>query len=192
MATALLLAVTAAGCSSTTAPRRVDLAASQVATLVQRMTLVAVQSLAGVELVGALPAAAPRAARGFVSLPLTSQLSCDLGGTIALSGTVAGNLADATGNGTLAVNAAETLDGCRTTIEANEIIISGTLAIGGDFVVANNQRAVDQTATFSGNLDMTVTPSGSGRCTVDLTVNYNLTTLVFTVNGTACGYPIVL
>jgi hypothetical protein len=150
------------------------------------MASASVGTLSGLAPSRSAVAAAPRTAHGPVTIPISAAVACDQGGTIAFGGSVAGTV-DVTGNGTLAINGTETMDACRTTIEGSQLVVYGTLQLAGNFVLVNNVPLRDQSTTLDGNLDITVTPSGSGRCGISLTVSYNIDTFASTVFGTACG-----
>ena len=191
-----MLALLATGCSSTTATRKqASLASSQVVQLVNQIVQSAVVALGNLQPVGGTVASgfvAPRAMRGPVTFQVSTAFSCEQGGEIQVSGTVAGNVDDATGTGTLTVDATETLASFHRTIEGTEMIVDGALQLTGNFVVLSGTPATSQSAALEGELAISAAPSGSGACSINLSFNFSTETAVATVTGTACGYTIVL
>lgn len=117
------------------------------------------------------------------SFPVSSNDSqpCTDGGTIAVSGTIAGTINN---DGSGSLNA-------QLTLIPQNCAVSGVIISGAPSVIGTGQITLAQSApvlpivlTEVGNISF-----GAGSCPVDLTYTVSSVNSC-TVSGTACGYPI--
>jgi hypothetical protein len=187
-----LALVVVAGC--TTEPLNTgDISLAQTVALTDQIVRIGLSGVAShPNAGGAGGAAIVLAPRGQVTFTLNYQQGCIEAGRIHVTGTVAGTLSDATGDGTLTVNAQESIESCAMTTGGSRFVLNGSTAITGTFVYSEGGPAADQAARVKGDFDWTATPGGPGRCHLDLLTSYNTATGQVAVTGQACGFNIAL
>lgn len=112
---------------------------------------------------------------------------CDLGGTIAVQGSVTDNISQQ-GSGTLAFNLRQRPNGCVIGTSQGHFTVNGDPELT---VTAN--MAVSQWSpttfvmTFGGGFQWNG-GGGSGRCAMNLTYDFDYTTMAFSASGHVCGH----
>lgn len=140
---------------------------------------------------GGSPAVARSPSRE-VDFPVAYVQGCIESGTIQVTGSVAGTLDDATGDGVLTVDVSAAMQGCTMSVQGRRFVISGSVAISGSFVYAESQPAADQRARLRGDFSWTSTPGGPGSCHLDLQAAYNIASGFLAMAGSTCGYQVAV
>ena len=121
---------------------------------------------------------------GTFNCPIAQTVSCSGGGTIAVSGDIAGTL-NSSGTGSVQEQIAATPANC--TVDG--LVINGDpqVNVAGQINVSNGMIVFPVTGTETGGVTFGPKPSGTCMFNVTFTVNSNLTC---TTTGTACGQPV--
>lgn len=126
-----------------------------------------------------------------INQAVSSTTNCTPQGSIQVTGNISGTI-DINGNGTLQVQATETLTdwSCITSY-----LIEGdpNISLTGQFSFVNGTPAAAQTMALSGGFTWATTgapPVVSGSCAIDLTASYQANNGHGILSGIVCGYTV--
>jgi hypothetical protein len=116
--------------------------------------------------------------------PISSTFNCPGGGTMPITGMIAGTLSS-TGDGSVAAQIAATPTNC----SVDGLVLNGDpeVDIAGQINFSGSAPVYPVTGTETGGVKYGPSPSGSCQLNLTYTVNSNLSC---TVTGTACGHSI--
>jgi hypothetical protein len=183
----LVAAVAAAGCGDSTGPGDLGPEASMEIATTLMFEIIALGFSVGP---GVDPAASTTAGPDGLAASTTSfseTAPCDMGGTILVQGSITDNLSQQ-GSGTLAYDLRQRPNGCVIGTSQGPFTVNGDPELT---VTAN--MAVSQWSpttfvmTFGGGFQWNG-GGGSGRCAMNLTYDFDYTTMAFSASGHVCGH----
>lgn len=130
---------------------------------------------------------------GAAAIPFERTVShtqaCEGSGTVAVSGSISGDIDETTQSGTLTLDIRADMNDCRVGTEEGQFVVNTTpdLRMQGDFSFENGQPSGNMSFTFTGSFAWaSVEGDRSGSCSIDLSISVSATGQG-TVTGTACG-----
>jgi hypothetical protein len=149
----------------------------------------------------AAPSRAPGAAATTITQTLAETVPCDSGGTVAINGSVTGNINQTASGGTISFNYTAVPNACVVpTSGGKKFTISGdpNLKAQGDFTftIGSTSEAFQGSLNYGGKFGWTSSDGRAGACGLDLTANYDFTfsgssaTGTATLSGTVCGVSV--
>lgn len=129
----------------------------------------------------AAPALAPARASG--TIQVNDELPCEFGGSVAVSGSLAFDVDDETGDGTLQFSVTQVHDDCAAESEDGiGFILNGAPNITSSFIIISDASFLSFTGDYEGAISW-ATDEKSGRCSID--VEFELTGDVLAETGSA-------
>lgn len=187
----LMLAISVAGCGSSSTQPRPDL--DQAVAMELASELFVVVLTAGFGAFGApeadLAAGGELPPTLFNTESFSETVACQLGGNITLAGTVTSLISDQ-GTGTFGMQLAYSPNGCGVNTSQGPFIMNGNpnLSIGANYTVSQWNI---QTMTMEMTGGFSWTGGGqSGSCSVNVSYNFNYATSNLQMSGHMCGYQI--
>lgn len=115
----------------------------------------------------------------------SASSSCSGGGTVDVQVSVTENL-DNQGSGSTSITENATLNGCSAAAATRQLSMTGSTSATASWQYSNWDAVGNVGWHMSGNINWSG-GTGSGTCSVDLTVSLDVNTFHGTMSGSACG-----